>query len=536
MTFIPSLTAEISTSNSTSSTLTSSQTFTGTSNDVLEYGSISVTSYSNVDSSLSGLSVEFSSDGSNWDITFKRSCVGGVAFSESFPVMNKYFRVLYTNGSTNQSQFRLQCIKLPHISYVTKETIDNVSKDITYTCNVVKHNDGSFKVPITYYDSMSVNIESPSTAFGEISVAKQIPLIELTFPYNINSDIVNSTTSGSGNIYAMNRKARITSGSTSNSVARMTSCSVLRYSSGVGMCVRFSGIFSTPISTGSQYIGIGDADNGFFFGYTGTTFGINHRCSSGDMITNQSSWSRDKMDGTGLTGHVLDPSKGNVYQILYQWLGFGCIKFFVEEPTLGFILIHQIDYSGTSTSVSIDNPSLPLCVEVKNGGTSSEIYAETASMSGILQGDIIDNIGIVNSVGNVKTIDNNIEIPILTIRNKSTFNSVNNKTLVKVQILDIATEGNKSVTFKVYLNGTISGASYTDINTINSVIDYDISGTSISGGRLIYTFFMKNSDSRHINVSNYMPYINPGELITITAKTSNKTNENSVAMSWIERL
>lgn len=535
MTFIPTNTAEISTTNSTSSTLSANGVFTGTSKDVLAYGSICVTLYSDVSSALNGLSIEFSSDGSNWDIKYLRNITGGVSYSESYPIINKYFRAIYINGSTSQSQFRLQSLLLPHESFVTKEKVDNVSKNLVYTCNVVKHNDGNYRVPVTYYDSMSVNINNPITAFGELCIAEQTPMIELTFPYNINTDIVTTSITGSGNISNLNRKAKISSGTTSDSLARLKSRTILRYSTGVGMCFRASAIFSNPISTGKQYIGIGDSENGFYFGYTGTTFGIMRRSNSVDYVINKSTWNRDKLDGSGSSGYTLDPTKGNVYQILYQWLGFGCIKCFIEEPSLGLILVHQIEYAGTSTVVSIDNPSLPLSVEASNGSTSGDVSVETASMTGMLQGHIIDTIGINNSIGNVKSINVNEETNILSIRNKSTFNNCTNKTTLKIQLFDIATEGNKVVTFKVYLNGTINNSSFVNINESNSIVEYDFMGNTITNGRLIYTFYMKNSDSQHFDVSHYMPYVNPGESVTITATTNNKTNENSVAISWIER-
>ena len=47
----------------------------------------------------------------------------------------------------------------------------------------------------------------------------------------------------------------------------------------------------------------------------------------------QASWNGDDIfDGNGITGATLDPTKGNVYQITYQWLGFGAISFFIEDP------------------------------------------------------------------------------------------------------------------------------------------------------------------------------------------------------------
>lgn len=37
----------------------------------------------------------------------------------------------------------------------------------------------------------------------------------------------------------------------------------------------------------------------------------------------QSAWNIDRMDGYGASGIVLNPQRGNVYNIEYQWQGFG---------------------------------------------------------------------------------------------------------------------------------------------------------------------------------------------------------------------
>jgi len=87
-----------------------------------------------------------------------------------------------------------------------------------------------------------------------------------------------------------------------------------------------------------------------------------------------STWNADKFDGTSTSGITLDPTKGNVYQIKYQWLGFGMIRFFVENPETGkFALVHKIKYANANTEPSIDDPSLPLLLEVINTANTTNL-------------------------------------------------------------------------------------------------------------------------------------------------------------------
>ncbi|MFT5266614.1 MAG: hypothetical protein ACI88C_000035 [Acidimicrobiales bacterium] len=121
----------ISTNNSSVATLAGDAVFTGTSDDVTHYASVSVSWNSDVASADSGMSMQFSTDGTNWDrmipVTSESNALqanhGGV---HRLAVIAQYFRVVYTNGSTIQADFRLQTIyhtdnALPLVSRVSQQ-------------------------------------------------------------------------------------------------------------------------------------------------------------------------------------------------------------------------------------------------------------------------------------------------------------------------------------------------------------------------------------------------------------------------------
>ncbi len=97
----------ISTANSSTSTLTSGSVFTGTSEDVSQYAEIRISVISNVASATDGLSLQQSSDGTNWDITDVFTVPAATGKIYSIGVASKFFRIVYTNGGTNQASFRL---------------------------------------------------------------------------------------------------------------------------------------------------------------------------------------------------------------------------------------------------------------------------------------------------------------------------------------------------------------------------------------------------------------------------------------------
>jgi hypothetical protein len=100
-----------SSSNSSVAPLTANSTFTGTAFDnVSNFSFLTFSVISDVASATNGLKFQWSSDGINIDReeTTSVSANSGRAFSIS--IRSKYFRVVYINGATNQTSFRLQTV------------------------------------------------------------------------------------------------------------------------------------------------------------------------------------------------------------------------------------------------------------------------------------------------------------------------------------------------------------------------------------------------------------------------------------------
>ena len=98
--------------NSTATPLNSGFLFTGTGFDCLGYTSVVCTLYASHDSAASGMTFQFSTDNSNWDDinTFTMDVSDSNTRRFQFPVTARYFRIVYTNGGTNQTAFRVQTI------------------------------------------------------------------------------------------------------------------------------------------------------------------------------------------------------------------------------------------------------------------------------------------------------------------------------------------------------------------------------------------------------------------------------------------
>lgn len=256
-----------------------------------------------------------------------------------------------------------------------------------------------------------------------------------------------------------------------------------------------------------------------------------------ETIVAQSAWSEDVMDGNGSSGITLDQTKGNVYEIQYQWLGFGPIDYFIENPSTGkFILVHKIVYANANTIPSLDNPTLPLCMAVSNTSNTSDIVLQSASMMGGIQGKDIEE-GILNTViaqlANIGTD----ETAILSLHNHTIYQSKINRVRASPQEFGITIEAsaaNKPGIIRIRKNPTLVGASFSAVDADTSVMRKDISATTVTGGELLFAQSVADDTPLAFDLSRKTGKLEPGETITVTGEATNGTIEAIVTLGWKE--
>lgn len=94
--------------NSHTSNLSANGNFSGIPIDISEFAEISVAVYASHSSASNGLQIQFSQDAVSWDVINTLTITSNVESGSRFPTHLRYFRVIYTNGATTTSSFRLQ--------------------------------------------------------------------------------------------------------------------------------------------------------------------------------------------------------------------------------------------------------------------------------------------------------------------------------------------------------------------------------------------------------------------------------------------
>lgn len=110
---VQSVSSKVSTLNSTSVPLLAGATFTGTWEECINFSTITISIFTSHISATNGFKYQTSTDGTNWDdgdLYTIPVTTSGNAKIYSFGVTSRYYRVIYENGGTNQTEFRLQTI------------------------------------------------------------------------------------------------------------------------------------------------------------------------------------------------------------------------------------------------------------------------------------------------------------------------------------------------------------------------------------------------------------------------------------------
>jgi len=375
-------------------------------------------------------------------------------------------------------------------------------------------------------------------AFGQLIAQQETALVTVDFPYNINTALVTPTTANGGTVTQANSQAVLQTSAAANGSALLESVYAGRYSPGQGQIWRGTAAFTLGRADSGQEYGIGNVADGFFFGYQGATFGIFRRQNSVDFFTAQSAWNADTFDGSGDAGNpsgaLLDPTKGSPYQIRYQWLGYGAIRYYVEDPLTGVItLCHTILYSNQNVIPSIFNPNLPAHARVFNTGNTTNLTLLTASMGIYSEGPLNRN-GIRFSTGNRKT-GITTETNIFTIRNNTTFAGIPNRGRMHIDSISSAISGAADSQYRMVLNATLGGTpSFTDIDANTSIAAVDVAGTTVTGGREIRRGCSTGNFQLAEDISNLDFRLNPGETLTYSGSSFGGAVVPNLSTSWNE--
>lgn len=361
---------------------------------------------------------------------------------------------------------------------------------------------------MAYISDVSIKDGPNLDAFSRLRISVPSGIFDGQFTYNLLPLQFEQITNGSGATVThdtTNRCALMTFASTpTGGKAFMQSYEYNRYEPGRSQIAFITFNFIETMANTLKFAGLSDGTNGIEFQLSGTTlqFIVYSASSNGNETVAQASWNLDKLNGTGPSGLTLDVTKTQILVIDYQALYVGRVR-------VGFdiggkvIYAHEFNHANLIASPYIQYASLPVRCGMTCTGTVSTTMRFICS-SVMSENSQTHVSGIPNVISGSVTAANGADTHILSIRPKTTYNSITNRTKIVIQDIDIVVTGNSSIIWKLAIGQAISGTTtFADVNTTYSSMEYNTAGTlSGSPALVLDSGFIASSNNSKGNVQN----------------------------------
>ena len=356
---------------------------------------------------------------------------------------------------------------------------------------------------------LNVAITSPLTgnptaatdAFGRQRVSNPLTLFDSSHRYRDNGLWSSNTASGgSVTFQASQGLVDLAVTTTSGSLVYRETTKVFSYQPGKSLLVLNTFVMA-PAKTGlRQRIGYFGDDNGMYIELNNSTLSFVERSISSGVLTEsrvaQANWNVDKMDGTGPSAVVLDISKAQILWMDIEWLGLGSVRMgFIIDGR--FIPCHVFHHANLIASTYISTGSLPLRYEIENTATTASNSTLKQVCSSVISEGGYELRGAQQAIqipiGSPRDLTTALTYyPVISIRLKASPDRLDAIViLTALSILGITNNANYS--WQVVASGTTTGGTWTSAG-IDSAVEYNITGTSFTGGRILASGFLNGSN------------------------------------------
>ena len=531
---------ELSTSNNSTTPLTAGSTFTGTA----EQNNFPDVYVSCITDQAGVLYFDFSNDGTNWNVFPPAgfTLTAGVHEAHKALKAGRYFRARVTNTSgSNQTYLRL---------YTYFGVFDQLTAPLNFSTNydtdaittksvITGQTDGGDFVFVGTdpEGALKIHVTDRTSPFGELVVANLTPIIQADFVYGINANLFSSTLTGSGTATSTSQMGIASTTANASSSALIQTARRAKYRAAEGILARFTAQFTAGVANSTQTAGMRNAAiDGWFIGYNGTSFGICYRRNSVDTWVAQADFNADKLDGTGLSGITIDPTKINIFQLSIGYLGVRGCTFSIQNPdTKAWIAFHEYSFMNTTADQTQSvNPTMTFGIQATNTTNATNVVVKASSVGVFIVGSR-ERIGSTYGVNNNKSVGTT-ETNLLTIRNNTTMNSVTNQAQIRIRSLSLATSAGVPVVYKLTKNATLGGVpAYTNIDATNSCAAYDTAGTTITGGNVQFNTTVGANGNVFVDLTEFDIFLAPGDTLTVSvASISGGAAASVAAINWNE--
>ena len=340
-------------------------------------------------------------------------------------------------------------------------------------------------------------------AFGRARVSSPLTLFDSSHRYRDNNLWTTSNTAGGTYAFSENEglvNLNLTTANNAEIIRETTK--VFSYQPGKSLQILQTFVMQ-PKTNVRQRVGYYGANNGIYLEVANNTaYLVERSLSSGVMQETrvaQSNWNYDTLlgaDTSSPSGITLDLSKSQIMFIDIEWLGLGTVR-------CGFIIdgriihCHSFHHANYITSTYMTTASLPLRYEIKNTGVTASNTTLKQVCSTVISEGGYELRGLQQAVGtaigtprDLTTV--NTYYPVISIRLKASPNRLDAIVILTALSL-MGITNNANYNWRVVASGTSTGGTWNSAGT-DSAVEYNLTGTSFAGGRILASGWTSGSN------------------------------------------
>jgi hypothetical protein len=405
------------------------------------------------------------------------------------------------------------------------------------------------------YNIISSEISFANTpnidAFGRLRVSEPFTLFDSSHRFDDN-DLWSTATAVSGTATFDANEGLVNLGVTAASgseVIRETT-KVFSYQPGKSLLVLSTFVMNSAKTGLRQRVGYYGAANGYYLELDNTTVSFVERSFVTGAVVNtpvaQASWNIDPMDGSGPSGITLDLTKAQILFMDLEWLGVGTVRIgFVINGN--FYVCHKFHHANLITSTYITTASLPLRYEITNTAATASSSRLKQICSTVLSEGGYQLTGLQQAVGIPVTTPRNLAVagtfyPIVSIRLKASPDRLDAIAICTAISLMATSAGDYN--WQVIASGTTTAGTWVSAGG-SSGVEYNITGTGFTGGRILASGFLNASNQVSTQVDILKEALFKTQLerngltstpfeLTIVVACSNAGGDVLASMDWEE--
>lgn len=349
-------------------------------------------------------------------------------------------------------------------------------------------------------------------AFGRLRVSEPLTLFDSSNRYRDNG-LWNSSTASGGNVnFNVNEGlVDLFVDTTNGSQVLRETTKVFSYQPGKSLLVLNTFVLAPAQDNLRQRVGYFGTQNGIYLQLenvagrpaisfversyvTGAVTETIISQTGGVYGAGDTGWNVDKLDGSGPSGITLDPTQAQIMFTDIEWLGVGTVRLgFVIDGD--FILCHRFNHANLIASTYITTASLPLRLEITNTGATAASSRLKQICSSVISEGGYELRGAQQAIGTP------INAPMSFAAANTYYPMVGLKlTATKLDAIVILTAisilglGNgKNYAWRIVQGGTVTGGAWVPVGA-DSAVEYNITGTSVAGGRILAQGYINSSN------------------------------------------